>query len=391
MIGKSSKSARHTGELTLSRAIAFVYVTTGGTGAGRITRVYKDHRNTHALRLVGDKRPELEERPTMQRGALAATNRNPLANAFEVFESNRPLRVFRLRHKLLGDNVIHISGKARLFAGQLTQPTPRRLGAFALQLGAQAAVTLPDAIDLTGRMHFTVRVNGDIRHAQVNAQRALNVNRFRFLHFAGGRQEERAAERDQIGFALARFQKRALPLSTDERDVQATLYRPDRDSRLGKLPGKDTVIVGNAPCGPERALTLTVELVGIGNLANHPHGDLSRKPELRPDSLIAQVMQVVLPEGLGFPRRITHKPTGGVGLFQRPLERVGLFGSREQFDLSYQLHANNYSTNTLKLQVGKSDLLAFFDVSIVPRKEGSGFLHPLKGVVSAAEPHEFIQ
>ena len=113
----------------------------------------------------------------------------------------------------------------------------------------------------------------------------------------------------------------------------------------------------------ERAFGFAVKFVGIRDFGNHPYRHLRRKPELLSHRLITLVMQVILSKGFRFPSAITHKPTGGMGLFQRVPERAGLFGCWEQLDLGIQFHAIDDSTSVLNLQYLKLFLLAFLDIA----------------------------
>ena len=334
----------------MSRAIKSVHGPAARAGTAGVSGINKNHRQACASGLVRDKRPKLVERPAVQRGALAARNRKPRPNALQIFQSNRSLCVFRLRHKLLGDYVIHIPGKAFLLARDSFQSATRRLGALSLQSATQTAVTVSDAIDLTGRVYLTIRVNRDVPYAKIDSQSTLNRNRVSFLYFIGSIEEESTTKNDQVCFASARCQQHALLVGAHKWNVQAPLYGPDRDGRPGILPGEDVVIVGNAPSGLERPLAIPVESVGVGHLCDHAHGYLSGEPKLRPDIVIAQMMQVVLPEDPRLPSAITYKPARRVRLFHRAAQRVSLSGIGQKLDLCTQPHSSKYSTNGLRLQ-----------------------------------------
>jgi hypothetical protein len=96
----------------LAGATAFIYATTCGASAAGVLGINQDHRNIRSPRLVFNKRLQLKESPTVQRGPLAATNREALANAAQVFEGNRSLCVFRVRHNLLADAGVGVFGTA---------------------------------------------------------------------------------------------------------------------------------------------------------------------------------------------------------------------------------------------------------------------------------------
>ena len=166
----------------------------------------------------------------------------------------------------------------------------------------------------------------------------------------------------QITFPLPRLKQFQLPLTANKRDAKPPVYRPNRHGLVLQSPSKDAVIIGDTARCLEGSFCLAVKFICVCDFGNRPHRHLRRKAVLLPHRLIAFVVQVVLPKGFGFPYRSAHKLTGGIGLFQRVPERIGLFGRGKQFDMSYQLHANNCSTNDLKFQDLKLFLLACFDI-----------------------------
>src|SRR5271157_2991763 len=77
VVDQSRVTARHTGKNALALAIGFVNMPTLWASAARVAGVNQHHQHTGPLGFVGDKRPQLKERPAMQGGPLSATNRYP--------------------------------------------------------------------------------------------------------------------------------------------------------------------------------------------------------------------------------------------------------------------------------------------------------------------------
>src|SRR5467141_2940824 len=103
----------NTGELGLSMAVAFVHKATMGAGPARMTRINQHQGNTQALGFVDEKLPQLPEAPTVLLIALAFANRHPVAYPGQLFQGQRGLRVFGMRHKLFRDRMVHIPAKPR--------------------------------------------------------------------------------------------------------------------------------------------------------------------------------------------------------------------------------------------------------------------------------------
>ena len=74
--------------------------------------------------------------------ALAALNRNPVANPCQFFQGNRSIRAFCGFDNLFTDNVVFVLSKTSLFTRQLFKATFSRLGLFGLELLSEAAVSM---------------------------------------------------------------------------------------------------------------------------------------------------------------------------------------------------------------------------------------------------------
>src|SRR5690606_31763088 len=142
----------------------------------------------------------------------------PVAYPRQVFQGNSTAGALRFIHQMLADAMIHVMSKAGLFAGQLLQPAFGRLRSLLLELRPQPLVAVANAIDVAGGMKLAVAVNGDVRHTQVNTQRAVHVNRIGFLYVAGSEQVELAPMEDQIAFSLPGLEQRKLVRSGGKGD-----------------------------------------------------------------------------------------------------------------------------------------------------------------------------
>ena len=254
VVGQSRVTARHTGKNALAFAIGFVNMPTLRASAARVAGVNQHHRHTSPLGFVGDKRPQLKERPTMQGGPLSTMNRYPVAYPVQIFQSESASGVFRLCHQLLADTVVRVLRKAMFFTGEFFQMAFGRPRAFGLQLGPQAAVTKTYIVDVAGRVNSSIRIDGDIGNAQIHAERPFHVNRFGFFHIAGSRQEEHIVEQAQIRLTVPGRQQFPLALAADQRNMQPTVHRPDRDFRIFQAPRQDPVVIGDTSMRLESAL-----------------------------------------------------------------------------------------------------------------------------------------
>jgi hypothetical protein len=141
-----------TTELSLAFPVAALGMSTGAaslTGVGR-----SDKRNRHTCKL----------RLTVSR-SLRFPNRRPRANVPQLFQRNRPLRVFGFRNKLFCNVVVRILLKPALLASQLSQVAFGREAPVLLQTPAQLSVPAALAFNTQPTVPLTIRVGCQVDDA----------------------------------------------------------------------------------------------------------------------------------------------------------------------------------------------------------------------------------
>lgn len=277
----------------------------------------------------------------MQPCSLSAASSYPVPDALQIFKGNPTTGVLRRSHKLLGDTVIHIFGKALLFASKFLEAATAGLRTFALQPGAQAAVTKTHVLNGAPLVYRAIRVGSDVDDAKVNAKKIARFNLRRFFNVASLEQVELASAVDKITLTAQTFKQFALLFTANKRHLLATVHCPDRDGRLGEFVGHEPVIERESTVRPKRALGLAVKLVGIRDFGKDTHGNICAQAEAFPNITVTQVMQGKLAPGVRLPSPLTDVITRSISRFQR-LQQCGvLFGSRHELDLSNQFHARS--------------------------------------------------
>lgn len=281
------------------------------TDVGRSDVVCLD-RNASKLRLVDDFLLQVVERPSVVLSPLAASNRCPFADAFEVLKSNAALGVFRLLNHTLGDAVVHVFGKASLFLTSFLEQALGRLRTLGLQPRAQLGMALAQSVDLSSCELFPVAVCGDVGDTQINAQKTLNLGRWGRLNIAGRKQVELPVDQTQIGFTALRFQQLAVMCSADVGNPLATGNGPDRNLLWGQPPSQDAAVIGDCAERVKCALFALARLVGIRNLRNATNSHLGGQSKARADRLVRQAVKRELLELLILPRQLADLITSVV-------------------------------------------------------------------------------
>ena len=335
-------------------------------GARAIAGVNEFDQYPCALGFILDKEPQLAECPRVLLPPLALPNRDSGPDTAQIFQSNTPASVFSLCNNTLGNYVIDMDSKASFLFGPLLEKARASLRPLCLKLTPEFSVAFSETIDLVPGVGLPVRVGSDINDTQVNAKEPRRVIGGRFLDLAHLVKVEITVAINKVGFATAVFKKLGLLTSGSKSNLQPAATRPDR--YLGSLPGEDALIVGNAPMPIKCPRGLPVELVGIGNLGQHPNHYLSRESKSTSDVIVEKVVEVILAKSLCFPGMGADIVGSIVYTLQCLQQRLALLFSRYQFNLRYHFH---------------KFVIAY--TSSLDKKGGlGGFLCQLKQAVSAA-------
>ena len=309
------------------------------------------HRHTCQCRLIADKRLQLGKGPAMECCALRPSSPHPRANMPQILDGNRSLRAFGLRNNPFGETVVDMFGEPRFLPSKQTQSAAAVFCAFLLQLVSEPPVTIAHVLDRRARMDFSIAIDGDVCHPQVDTQHVHNIERSGLVHLAGHKQIPVAANKGQIRFATSRAEQRPLAFATHKRDGLARLQSPDRDGRIRHRERENAIIVGNRRCGAKRALGVRAQFVGICDLRQCTDDHLCCQAKGLAHVLVAQLLERELAKRTARPGHIADVVARRVGRFQRAFEGIGLSSSRQEFQLYRKFHESEYSTDRTSVQL----------------------------------------
>lgn len=338
VVGCSREATRHTAKRVSIRTIALLAMPTFGTRSGSVSGIDKENRNSGELRFVLDKAPKLRERPTMQRAPLAASSRNPLANALQVFEGNAAVRVLRLAHDALGDSVVYMSSHPFFFLAALLQKALGCSALFRLKPIPHASVTMTQTSKLPTAVDLPIRVRRDVLDAEVNPNPALGCAERWLLELCRGEQVPLAFPIYKVGLASTEAQHTISSFVANEPDALTATHGPDGDPRV--VVTEDAVIVGYRAERLESALPRLVKLVRIGDLRDGSYYHLSRQTKAVLDVVVDEFVELVLAETLALPRNLADRTGRLVGDAKRLFKRVGLFLGGKKLYSDDQLHSS---------------------------------------------------
>ncbi|GIV97863.1 MAG: hypothetical protein KatS3mg057_2520 [Herpetosiphonaceae bacterium] len=351
-ISKVRMTAANTTERGLIRTVALVNRPASVARLRCVARINQQNTNAAQLCFVRDVPAKLIERPVAELGACGFPNRCALANMRQIFQRYSSRAAFGFPHKLLCNGVVDIRLEAALLAADLSEATFGAFCANRLQGITTALIPLSHAFYLCAAVLFAIAIRGKVHNPQIDPQHRVTIIRRWFVNGARYKEVELTVAKHQIAFALSGQQHLALPFATDKRDGLPVFVsnRPHPHGLPLEIERQDAIIVGDTAVRSVGALCLAIQLVAIAHFRKTTDHHLRRQAVVRLDTLIDQLLQIILPKDLLFPRHAADLVTRGVRRFKCALQRISLFGRRLQLDLGDDFHILNCSTEVRRCQ-----------------------------------------
>jgi len=364
MVGESARLAR---KFALGLSIGLIDVATGRACPTRVSRIDNGHWNSGKCSLVGQERPELEERPSAVHCTLTFTNRYPLANPSQVFDRDPALGVFGLRDNPLTDGVIHICTKSGLPSRCFLQMPFGRSGSNGLKIGTKLLHPLTHRLNRRSAVLLPIRIRGDVANPKVYAEPSLRLNRGSVRDLDRHVKKPFALAQYEVGLSAHALKSSAVVISAHKWDEDATVECQNRNTIQG-LKAQDSLIIRDRSMRLEVWPFASVSFIGVNNLTDGAHGHLSRKSKAITKFDIVEMVELVFVGDLK-PKCAPCEPLACfINALHGREEKGGLFIGGYQLDNCNELHKLEYNIPCEHFQQGR------------PR-----FLHRLKAMVSARE------
>ncbi len=315
--------------------------------------INEDYGDASTFRFIGDERTELRESPVTQSRALVAPGRNPLKKSLELFKGDPSRGAFGIRHDSLGDAVICVFLKPRLFAGELPEFPPRTSGGEFLQAASAFLVSLTFTFNLAARERLAVAVSGQRNNSEVNAQPILGRKLVCFRNITDCRDEPLSAHEAKINFAFAIGHQPPLMFTHDNRYGNATFNRPKINGTPILRKPDDPIIVRLRCVHTEDRRDPPTGLKGIRNLCDAAYRCLSGQTESISHLAVSQPLEIVLSVGLRVKTYFGEPGTGFITSLQRCFQERRLLVIRHHFKGGREFHTLKYRRSSPIYQVGK--------------------------------------
>lgn len=275
--------------------------------------VYEKDRDTGELALVGDEPSEFVEGPFAEPFALLFSNRCP--ETLKVFKDNTSPGVFSSLNDFLGNSVVGGALESSLLAGELLEVPPGGRRSLLLEGLLEGVDSDTGVIDGLPGERLAVRSGGEVDDAEVHTEKVLNIRNIVFGHLDRLKQIPLAIFGDKVRFTF--HVRKQLVIVTDEGNLQASVYGPERGNPLVNAVRKNAHIVSNRTEKAKHALSFLVQLVRVSNLRDATHHGLGRELRRFSDSVINALVKPELVKNLVCPGIFGHLITSPIAFLDR--------------------------------------------------------------------------
>jgi hypothetical protein len=332
------KATVHTDKDGLTAPIAFVNLPTLAAFLAGMPGVNQQQWNPRKQALVFQELPQLVESSIAVSGSLLLANPGLLANAFQVFDGNRPLRVLGKINQPPTDTVIHILLKPGLSPGKLFEPALGGPGSYRLQIVPAALIPPPFLLYLVRSLDDTIAGDHDIVDPHVDTDNIIYFLFWLFFNFTGRIQVELTFDAAEIRLTSLGFQQAVLVCPAGVGDLQSSSQRPDGDITLVCVPLQNAIIVSDCSLVGKLPFLLPVKFISIGHLADRSDNHLGRQLVMLSNVVVDQLVDIVLLESLLIPGHAADGVAGPVGFLERIQQDLLFICCAEQFDLGGEFH-----------------------------------------------------
>jgi hypothetical protein len=338
MVCSSSVAAGHAGEPVPVGTVCLLGVPTLRALLTRMPRVDEQDRHAEKPCLVRYEATKLEEGPVGKSCPLSAPGRYPVSDALEVFEGDSSTGALRLLHERLRDAVVDVLLVPGLTTRDATQLASCSPGSLALQVAASMREATSLVFDVRAAECLSVAINGEVDHAEVDAEEVIDSIFCWLLDLAGGHQEPSLPSPDEVRLSLPVCKQLSLSRAADEGNLDAAFNGPDRDRPVVAEP-QESIVVGLGGEAAEGSACLPVAcFVGIGDLGDATNNNLGGETESVSKVSVDESVDVELLLDSVFVSHPACVVAGLVGSCKRLGEEVGLLFIRQELELGNQSH-----------------------------------------------------
>jgi len=180
----------------------------------------------------------------------------------------------------------------------------------------------------------------DNPHVDANPFKRLAL--FLIWHVNRGKKEPYFVAINQVCFSALKAKQFPVMVPAYERNLLATVKRPNTREAFVHVPRQDAQIVRDRTVLAKFPLNLLINLVSVSHLGIQPDDNLGRQRKLIANHSVERLVHRVLTELLCFPSQFAQTITRRISHLKGTQQGIRLLWRWLQFYLSGQLDANNF-------------------------------------------------
>ena len=282
--------------------------------------------------FVFEKGPQLSESPFSKRLPLSLANRR--LESLQVFKGNAPLCLQGNRNNAFGNFMIYMFLESSFLAGEFFQMIFCRFRTTLLKLSLKFSRSFSDTINSFSGERISIRGDGKIDNAKIHADKLLHIFNIFFGHFDSLKEIKFSFLCYKV--SLASNIRKIFRIVADKRHSQSAINRPD-GNKIFSI-SKNAGVISDCAEYFKSSLNLPIKFIGISNLGNAAHNDLSRKFKLFFNAIIDKMMNFILIKNLIFPGNAGNFIASFIAFPDSFQKRISLLDIRKKLDLKYQFH-----------------------------------------------------
>lgn len=340
VICRTSAATSITLKLVPGRPVSFVDVAALGTHSGSISRIHQHDLHPSDLCFIGDKLPELVERPRTLAAALRLSNRGPIEDAFQIFEGNLSLGVLGLSHQFLGNAMVCIGSESILVPRQTLEMPLGGSRAAGLQILAKLRGLAAHPLNVGTGVSFTVGIDRDVDDAEVHAEDALGRDWLGIWDFDNGAEIKHIINQNEVRLTSNTIVQLGCEIIVENDRNDCAPVECQYGYSVCCLPGEDALVIDHRAVWPEVRLDCLVQFIGFDSLGDGANRHLSGQAEPLTCHIVNNRMELDLVGGFQLECHASDVIAGEIELLHCSEQGGVLFCGCAEFDLECQLHSN---------------------------------------------------
>jgi len=341
MVSVTNEITLNTSKLVSSRSVLFVNASTVGTCLGSMFGVNKDYWHSRELCFILNVGSKLIKTPSVKLASLCFSNRFLVADACQIFDSNRSSSVFCFSHYLLRDNMIDVVVVSFLFSTNSFEMSFSRPTTTALKRTPMSSHSSSMSFDFFSTMDLSITIYGDIDDAHIYSESFCGINHIGFGYIYDYTEIIDSVLNNKVCLTSNSFQSRFMIITENDWDLLSTINCKDANS-VDSLPTEHPLVISNTSIWSESRENLFVSFIDFTDFSDSSYCELGGETVSFSNIVVAELLNLNFISSPMFVSNATYVVTSFIEPNHSLFENNFLFFCGFEFNLQSKIHNNRY-------------------------------------------------